>query len=77
MAQPTTRRRFMELLVSVAVVHVMAIALYYALDVGNAPGRTQRIYAWIWMGVTVAVVLVGQQRLKRSRRTRPGINPRP
>lgn len=64
----TTRRRFLELLASVAVVHVVAIALYYALDVQDASVRTQRFFAWGWMGVTVLVVLVGTQRLKRARR---------
>lgn len=65
-----TRRRFLELLVSVVLVHTIAIALYYVLDLPGAPARTQRIFAWVWMGLTVAVVLVGVQRLKRSRRAR-------
>lgn len=69
MTQTTpTRRRFLEFLVSVAIVHVIAIALYYGLDVATAPSRTQRAFAWAWMFVTVAVVLVGLQRLKRARR---------
>lgn len=73
-----TRRRFLELLVSVVVVHAIAIALYYALDLPRTPARTQRIFAWVWMGLTVAVVLVGVQRLKRSRRSRlnSGLNNR-
>jgi hypothetical protein len=69
MTQTTpTRRRFREFLLSVAIVHVIAIALYYALDLPSAPPRTQRAFAWGWMFVTVAVVLVGLQRLKRARR---------
>ena len=65
------RRRFLEFLVSVGAVHVVAITLYYAFDVVHAdPGR-QRMFAWVWMGVTVAVVFVGLQRLKRARRPRP------
>jgi hypothetical protein len=63
-----TRRRFLELLVSVAVVHGVAIALYYGLDITHWAGRTQRWFAWAWMAVTVAVVIVGLQRLKRARR---------
>lgn len=69
------RRRFLQFLVSVALVHVIAIAVYYGLDVGSAPARTQRAFAWGWMFVTVAVVLVGLQRIKRARRlqrSRPG-----
>ena len=66
--QPATRRRFLELLGTVAAVHVAAIALYYALDVAQRPERFQRIFAWSWMGLTVAVVMIGLQRLKRARR---------
>jgi hypothetical protein len=64
------RRRFLEFLVSVAAVHVVALALYYTLNLPHAPAREQRTFAWIWMGVTVIVVLVGLQRLKRARRPR-------
>ena len=61
------RKRFRQFLVSVAVLHVAAIAGYYVLDVPTAPTRLQRIYAWVWMGATVAVVILGVQRLKRAR----------
>jgi hypothetical protein len=63
-----TRRRFLELLVSVAMVHGVAIALYYGLDAAHWAARVQRWFAWGWMAVTAAVVLVGLQRLKRARR---------
>jgi hypothetical protein len=52
----------------VAVVHVVAIALYYGTDVAHAPAAKQRFFAWIWMGLTVAVVMIGLQRIKRARR---------
>jgi hypothetical protein len=69
MTQTTpARRRFLEFLVSVAIVHVIAIALYYGLDMPGASAGTQRAFAWVWMFVTVAVVLIGVQRLKRARR---------
>jgi hypothetical protein len=61
------RKRFRQLLLSVAVVHVVAIAAYYVLGVPSAPTRFQRVYAWTWMGATVAVVVIGLQRLKRAR----------
>jgi hypothetical protein len=63
------RRRFLQLLVSVAVLHGVAIAGYYLLDIPRAPADRQRIYAWAWMAFTVAVVVVGLQRLKRARRS--------
>jgi hypothetical protein len=68
MTTTPTRRRFLQFLVSVAAVHVIAIAVYYGFDVQSAPTRTQRAFAWGWMFVTVAVVLVGLRRLKRARR---------
>ncbi|HMC56021.1 MAG TPA: hypothetical protein VKH19_12650 [Gemmatimonadaceae bacterium] len=61
------RRRFLEFLISVALVHVIAVALYYGTDVAHATAARQRLFAWLWMGATVAVVFVGLQRLKRAR----------
>lgn len=61
------RRRFRQFLLAVAAVHVAAIAGYHALDVGSAPARAQRWYAWVWMGLTVLVVLSGLRRLRRAR----------
>lgn len=63
-----TRRRFVQFLVSVAVLHVIAIAGYCLLDIAQAPADRQRVYAWAWMALTVAVVVVGLQRIKRARR---------
>jgi hypothetical protein len=75
------RKRFRQFLLSVALLHVTAIAGYYVLGVARAPSRVQRAYAWTWMGATVAVVFIGLQRVKRARaRTvvrRPGSEPDP
>jgi heme/copper-type cytochrome/quinol oxidase subunit 4 len=60
----------LEFLVSVAAVHVVALGLYYALHLPQAPAGEQRMFAWVWMGVTVLVVLVGLQRIKRARNAR-------
>ena len=70
MKQPIspTRRRFLEFLVAVALVHVVAIAIYYGADVAHTTAREQRLFAWVWMGATVLVVFVGLQRIKRARR---------
>lgn len=70
MPQPAspTRRRFLQFLLAVAAVHVVAITVYYALDVEHAAARTQRYFGWGWMAVTVAVIVVGLQRIKRARR---------
>ena len=62
------RRRFLEFLVAVVLVHVVAIALYYGLRVPQAATSTQRRFGWVWMAATVAVVIIGLQRIKRARR---------
>ena len=71
MIQPTSlvRKRFREFLLAVAAVHVVAIAVYYALGIERAPVVRQQLFAWVWMGATVVVVLVGLQRIKRARGT--------
>jgi hypothetical protein len=66
-ARSPTRQRFLEFLIGVAVVHVTAIAVYYAMDVAHWTVSRQRMFAWIWMGATVLVVFVGLQRIKRAR----------
>jgi len=73
MPQPMslTRRRFLQFLLSVAAIHVVAIGAYYTLGVGQRPERAQRMFAWVWMGATVVVILVGLQRIKRARRSGP------
>jgi hypothetical protein len=62
------RKRFREFLLGVAALHVTAIVLYYGLGIARAPVVRQQLFAWVWMGATVVVVLVGLQRVKRARR---------
>ena len=62
------RRRFLQFLLAVAAVHVVAITAYYVFGVERASPRTQRVFGWGWMAVTVAVVLIGLRRLRRARR---------
>ncbi len=57
---------------SVAAVHIVAIGIYYAMDIAHAPAQQQRLFAWVWMGLAVLVVVVGLQRLKRARRSARG-----
>ena len=61
------RRRFLEFLVGVAALHVVAITLFYATDIKHADPVRQRMFAWIWMAATVLVIFVGLQRIKRAR----------
>jgi hypothetical protein len=57
-----------KFLVQVAAVHVVAIGLYYTLDVADWLDQRQRYFAWAWMAVTVGVVFSGLHKLKRARR---------
>jgi hypothetical protein len=66
-ARSAARQRFLQFLVSVAAVHVVAIGLYYALGIAHGSTQRQRMFAWVWMGATVLVVFVGLQRIKRAR----------
>lgn len=61
------RRRFLEFVGSVSAVHIVAIAIYYAADVAHASAGRQRIFAWAWMGLTIAVIFVGLRRMRRRR----------
>jgi uncharacterized membrane protein YdjX (TVP38/TMEM64 family) len=64
------RRALREFAIAIVVLHLVAIAVYYALGIATRPERLQRLYAWGWMGLTVVVVFAGLQRLKRARRAR-------
>ena len=65
-----TRRRFLEFLIAVVVLHGVAIALYYALGVPRQPMARQRMFGWVWIGATALVIFVGLSRVKRARRLR-------
>ena len=65
---PPVRRRMLEFIAATAALHGTAIALYYALDIAAAPFARQRMFGWVWMAATVAVSVLGLQRIKRARR---------
>ena len=64
------RRAVRNFVVAVVVLHIAAIAVYYASGIPARPERVQRLYGWGWMALTVAVVFAGLQRIKRARRAR-------
>lgn len=63
-----TRRRLLEFLASLATLHVVAIVSYYAFEVELWRARSQRAFAWSWLGATMIVIVLGLQRIKRARR---------
>ena len=70
MAQTPARRAFIQFMTAVAVLHLAAIALYYALGIPHATQGRQRVFGWMWIGCTAALVFGGLQRIKRARRGR-------
>ena len=75
-SQPTrpapspARRALRDFAIAIVALHLVAIALYYALAIPAKPERVQRLYGWGWMGLTVVAVFAGLQRIKRARRVR-------
>ena len=61
------RRALRDFTIAVVALHVVAIGVYYGLDVAARPERVQRMYAWGWMALTVGVVFVGLRRIKKLR----------
>ncbi|HET6231570.1 MAG TPA: hypothetical protein VFE05_15970 [Longimicrobiaceae bacterium] len=67
MASSPVRRAFFQLAGSVVAVDVVAIAAYYATDVGHAGPRTRTIFTAVWVALTFGVVLVGLRRMRQAR----------
>jgi hypothetical protein len=51
----------------VAGLDVLAIGLYFLLDVGHRPQRLQMAYVTVWTLATLAIVLVHLHRIRRLR----------
>jgi hypothetical protein len=69
-AATPARRAMLQFMTAVATLHVVAIALYYALDIASASDARQRTFGWVWIVATAALVIGGLQRIKRIRRAR-------
>lgn len=72
MALTLVRRRLLEFIVAIAVLHGIAIALYHGLDIERRPTATQQYYAWGWLALSAVVTLVGLRRFHRARRATRG-----
>lgn len=68
MALTPVRRRLVEFVVAVTVLHAVAIALYHALDIQGRSTEMQERYAWVWLAFAAAVTLIGLRRFHRARR---------
>lgn len=61
------RRHFLHMMLGVLAVHTLGVALYYALGVEQRPTNFRRIFAGLWVGATLPVVLVGLSRIRGTR----------
>lgn len=72
------RRRFLELVLSVAVLDAAIIAIWYAMDIRDASQRVQFRFGLGWMLATLLVVGIGLKRFHAARREAlRGRSPRP
>ena len=69
------RKHLMVMIALVLVVDALAIGLFSALGIREAPRQTRTIFTAVWTIVTVAVVLNGLYRIRLARHAR-GVSPR-
>ena len=61
------RRHLMHMILGVLAVHALGIALHYGLGVEQRPTNFRRIFAGLWVGATLPVVLIGLSRIRAAR----------
>lgn len=61
------RRHLLRMVVLVLLVHAVAIAIYYAADVGSASRQVRTIFTAGWTLATLAVVLPLLRRIREER----------
>jgi hypothetical protein len=64
------KRLLFRLILTVTLVDVVAISLYYGLRIRSAPPRTQALFTGAWTVVTLVVVVVSLQKIRAARRRR-------
>jgi hypothetical protein len=67
MPSPALRAAVLRLAVSVAVLHGVAIAIYYVADIPRRPTSVRYPFFGIWMALTLVVVLTGLHRIRVAR----------
>lgn len=62
------RAAALHLVLGVAVVHGVALVLYYALGIATGPDRTRTIFIMLWTFVTALTVAFLLRRVRAARR---------
>ena len=61
------QRELFRFVLSVLVLEIAAIGIFYAADIESASGRTRRTYMVVWTAISLVVVLTGLTRIRRAR----------
>ena len=61
------RKHLMIMVGLILVIDAAAVAIFSALDIGDAPRRTRALFTAIWTVVTLAIVLNGLYRIRLAR----------
>jgi hypothetical protein len=67
MRSPALRSAVLRLAVSVAVLHAMAIAIYYLADMPLQPTSIRYPFFGVWMVLTLIIVVTGLHRIRLAR----------
>ena len=61
------RKHLMIMVALILVIDAIAVAMFSALDIGDAPRRTRTLFTALWTVVTLAIVLNGLYRIRLAR----------
>ena len=64
------RKHLMIMVALILLIDAIAVAVFSALDIGDAPRRTRTLFTAVWTVVTLAVVLNGLYRIRLARGAR-------
>lgn len=64
------RKHLMIMVGLILLIDAIAVAVFSALDIGDAPRRTKTLFTAVWTVVTLAVVLNGLYRIRLARGVR-------
>jgi hypothetical protein len=67
MASPALRAAVLRLAVSIVVLDVIAIGIYYIADIPLRPPAVRYPFFTVWMVLTLIVVLTGLHRVRVAR----------
>jgi hypothetical protein len=67
MPSPALRSAVLRLAVNVAVLHTIAIAIYYVTDIPLRPTSVRYPFFGVWIVLTLIVVLTGLHRIRVAR----------